>query len=60
MSGNGLLVIRPSGTGKPMYYQMLALSRFVKIGALADVIFSLVELMADWTLGIKKRALPIR
>ena len=47
MNGESLLGILPTGTGKSICYQIPALSRFDKTGALTVVISPLVALMAD-------------
>ncbi|GAA4230183.1 RecQ family ATP-dependent DNA helicase [Sagittula marina] len=54
MSGNSLLGILPTGTGKSLCYQVPALSRFDKIGALTVVISPLVALMADQVQGMER------
>lgn len=54
MSGNSVLGILPTGTGKSMCYQVPALSRFDKIGALTVVISPLVALMADQVQGMER------
>ena len=54
MSGNSLLGILPTGTGKSLCYQVPALSRFDKIGALTVVISPLVALMADQVHGMER------
>ena len=47
MAGNHALGILPTGTGKSLCYQIPALSRYDKTGALTVVISPLVALMAD-------------
>ncbi|WP_417277501.1 RecQ family ATP-dependent DNA helicase [Celeribacter sp.] len=54
MSGNSLLGILPTGTGKSLCYQVPALSRFDKIGALTVVISPLVALMSDQVHGMER------
>ena len=54
MSGNSLLGILPTGTGKSLCYQVPALSRFDMIGALTVVISPLVALMADQVQGMER------
>ncbi len=54
MSGNSLLGILPTGTGKSLCYQIPALSRFDKTGALTVVISPLVALMADQVQGMER------
>ena len=46
-----MLGILPTGTGKSICYQIPALSRFDKTGALTVVISPLVALMADQVQG---------
>lgn len=52
MEGENLLGILPTGTGKSICYQIPALSRFDKTGALTVVISPLVALMADQVQGL--------
>lgn len=52
MRGESLLGILPTGTGKSICYQIPALSRFDKTGALTVVISPLVALMADQVQGL--------
>lgn len=52
MEGEHLLGILPTGTGKSICYQIPALSRFDKTGALTVVISPLVALMADQVQGL--------
>ncbi len=52
MQGESLLGILPTGTGKSICYQIPALSRFDKTGALTVVISPLVALMADQVQGL--------
>lgn len=52
MEGESLLAILPTGTGKSICYQIPALSRFDKTGALTVVISPLVALMADQVQGL--------
>ncbi|WP_375186104.1 RecQ family ATP-dependent DNA helicase [Pseudooceanicola sp.] len=52
MEGDNLLGILPTGTGKSICYQIPALSRFDKTGALTVVISPLVALMADQVQGL--------
>lgn len=54
MSGTSVLGILPTGTGKSVCYQVPALSRFDKIGALTVVISPLVALMADQVQGMER------
>ncbi|MDP1611391.1 MAG: RecQ family ATP-dependent DNA helicase [Sulfuritalea sp.] len=55
MAGRHVLGILPTGTGKSVCYQIPALSRFDKTGALTVVISPLVALMADQVAGLKNR-----
>ncbi|MFH1873118.1 MAG: RecQ family ATP-dependent DNA helicase [Pseudomonadota bacterium] len=52
MAGRHVLGILPTGTGKSVCYQIPALSRFDKTGALTVVISPLVALMADQVAGL--------
>ena len=54
MRGESLLGILPTGTGKSICYQIPALSRFDKTGALTVVISPLVALMADQVQGLAR------
>ena len=53
MAGKHLLGILPTGTGKSLCYQIPALSRYDKTGALTVVISPLVALMADQVAGME-------
>ncbi len=53
MAGRHVLGILPTGTGKSLCYQIPALSRYDKIGALTVVISPLVALMADQITGLE-------
>ena len=55
MAGQHVLGILPTGTGKSICYQVPALSRYKKTGALTVVISPLVALMADQVAGLEKR-----
>ncbi|MBN8517196.1 MAG: RecQ family ATP-dependent DNA helicase [Candidatus Accumulibacter sp.] len=55
MRGEHVLGILPTGTGKSLCYQIPALSRFDKTGALTVVISPLVALMADQVAGLEAR-----
>ena len=55
MSGKHVLGILPTGTGKSICYQVPALSRYEKTGALTVVISPLVALMADQVAGLEAR-----
>lgn len=54
MKGESILGILPTGTGKSICYQIPALSRFEKTGALTVVISPLVALMADQVQGMAR------
>ncbi|MCW5621612.1 MAG: RecQ family ATP-dependent DNA helicase, partial [Burkholderiales bacterium] len=53
MRGEHALGILPTGTGKSLCYQVPALSRFVRTGALSIVISPLVALMEDQIKGLR-------
>ena len=53
MAGEHLLGILPTGAGKSLCYQIPALSRYDKTGALTVVISPLVALMADQVKGLE-------
>ena len=55
MAGNSVLGVLPTGTGKSLCYQIPALSRYAKTGALTVVISPLVALMTDQVLGLEAR-----
>jgi ATP-dependent DNA helicase RecQ len=55
LQGRHTLGILPTGTGKSVCYQVPALSRFDKTGALTIVISPLVALMADQVAGMEAR-----
>ena len=57
MGGDDVLAILPTGTGKSLCYQIPALSRYDKTGALTVVISPLVALMADQVAGLEKRGI---
>ena len=57
MSGEHVLAILPTGGGKSLCYQVPALSRYDKIGALTVVISPLVALMADQVRGLEARGI---
>lgn len=57
MGGLHALAILPTGTGKSLCYQIPALSRFEKTGALTVVISPLVALMADQVAGLVARGI---
>jgi ATP-dependent DNA helicase RecQ len=57
MAGEHVLGILPTGTGKSICYQLPALSRFEKTGALTVVISPLVALMADQVTGLEARGI---
>ena len=55
MAGTSVLGLLPTGTGKSLCYQIPALSRYDKIGALTVVISPLVALMSDQVAGLERR-----
>ena len=55
MAGTPVLGILPTGTGKSLCYQIPALSRYDKTGALTVVISPLVALMADQVAGLERQ-----
>ena len=55
LAGKHLLGILPTGTGKSLCYQVPALSRYDKTGALTVVISPLVALMSDQVAGLEAR-----
>ena len=55
MAGEHVLGILPTGAGKSVCYQIPALSRYDKTGALTVVISPLVALMSDQVKGLKDR-----
>lgn len=55
MRGEHVLGILPTGTGKSLCYQIPALSRFDKTGALTVVISPLVALMSDQVAGLEAK-----
>ena len=57
MAGQHVLAILPTGTGKSLCYQIPALSRYDKTGALTVVISPLVALMADQVAGLEARGI---
>lgn len=57
MRGEHVLGILPTGTGKSVCYQVPALSRFDKTGALTVVISPLVALMEDQVNGLLTRGI---
>ncbi len=57
MSGEHVLGILPTGAGKSVCYQLPALSRYDKTGALTVVISPLVALMADQVAGLEARGI---
>ncbi|MBI4193951.1 MAG: RecQ family ATP-dependent DNA helicase [Betaproteobacteria bacterium] len=57
MHGDHVLGILPTGSGKSLCYQIPALSRYDKTGALTVVISPLVALMADQVEGLEKRGI---
>ncbi len=57
MRGQHALGILPTGTGKSLCYQVPALARFVRTGALSIVISPLVALMEDQVKGLRERGI---
>ena len=57
MAGEHALGILPTGAGKSLCYQLPALSRYDKTGALTVVISPLVALMADQVAGLESRGI---
>ena len=57
MAGEHALAILPTGAGKSLCYQLPALSRYYKTGALTVVISPLVALMADQVAGLEARGI---
>src|SRR3990172_2872542 len=57
MRGEHVLGILPTGSGKSLCYQIPALSRYDKTGALTVVISPLVALMADQVAGLEARGI---
>ena len=57
MAGEHVLAIMPTGAGKSLCYQVPALSRYDKTGALTVVISPLVALMADQVAGLERRGI---
>ena len=57
MGGEHVLAILPTGSGKSLCYQIPALSRYDKTGALTVVISPLVALMADQVRGLEARGI---
>ena len=57
MAGEHALAILPTGAGKSFCYQIPALSRYDKTGALTVVISPLVALMADQVTGLEARGI---
>ena len=57
MAGTPVLGILPTGTGKSLCYQVPALSRYDKTGALTVVISPLVALMADQVAGLERHGI---
>ena len=57
MAGEHVLGILPTGAGKSLCYQIPALSRYHKTGALTVVISPLVALMGDQVAGLEERGI---
>jgi ATP-dependent DNA helicase RecQ len=57
MAGQYVLGILPTGTGKSVCYQIPALSRYDKTGAITVVISPLVALMSDQIAGLERQGI---
>ena len=57
MAGRHVLGLLPTGSGKSLCYQIPALSRYHKTGALTVVISPLVALMADQVAGLQSQGI---
>jgi ATP-dependent DNA helicase RecQ len=57
LAGESQLGILPTGTGKSVCYQLPALSRYEKTGALTVVISPLVALMSDQIDGLRRQGI---
>ena len=57
MAGEPTLAILPTGAGKSLCYQLPALSRYDKTGALTVVVSPLVALMKDQVDGLERRGI---
>ena len=57
LAGEHVLGILPTGTGKSLCYQIPALSRYDKTGALTVVISPLVALMSDQVAGLESHGI---
>ena len=57
MEGRHVLGVLPTGTGKSLCYQIPALSRYDKTGAVTVVISPLVALMADQVAGLESHGI---
>ncbi|WP_246249312.1 RecQ family ATP-dependent DNA helicase [Chelativorans alearense] len=57
IEGQSVLGILPTGTGKSICYQLPALAKFDKIGALTVVISPLVALMTDQVEGLRRQGI---
>ncbi|MCY3639477.1 MAG: DEAD/DEAH box helicase, partial [Gammaproteobacteria bacterium] len=57
MAGEHVFGILPTGTGKSICYQVPALSRYDRAGALTVVISPLVALMADQITGLERQGI---
>ena len=57
MRGEHVLALMPTGSGKSLCYQIPALSRYYKTGALTVVISPLVALMADQVRGLEQKGI---
>lgn len=57
LAGEHVLGILPTGTGKSLCYQLPALSRYYKTGAVTVVISPLVALMSDQVAGLERHGI---
>ena len=57
MRGEHVLALMPTGSGKSLCYQIPALSRYYKTGALTVVISPLVALMADQVRSLEQKGI---
>ena len=57
LAKSSVLGILPTGTGKSLCYQLPALARYHRTGALTVVISPLVALMADQVAGLKRQGI---
>ena len=57
LAKSSVLGILPTGTGKSLCYQLPALAKYHRTGALAVVVSPLVALMADQVAGLKRQGI---